>query len=228
MGKRILQDDGFWLRTLRKPNVELVRTGHRAHRPRRSRDGRRHGARSGRDLLRHRLPPQRLPRADGGHRSPRRVAARAVGRRAERVPRCVRARTSRTSSACTARAPTWRTARACSSTPSTRRATRWTRSTTRWRRAGAPSRCGSDVHDRYAAWHQEEISQLVWAHPSIAHSHYKNPAGQGVHAVAVADRPVLGAHPRTARRGLSAELNESVPKPHHNGAMPECKVPVPR
>jgi 4-hydroxyacetophenone monooxygenase len=35
-----------------------------------------------------------------------------------------------------------------------------------------------DVHDRYAAWHQEEISRLVWAHPSIRHSHYKNPAGK--------------------------------------------------
>jgi 4-hydroxyacetophenone monooxygenase len=35
-----------------------------------------------------------------------------------------------------------------------------------------------DVHDEYAEWHQREISQLVWAHPSIRHSHYKNPAGK--------------------------------------------------
>ena len=35
-----------------------------------------------------------------------------------------------------------------------------------------------DVHDEYAEWHQLEISQLVWAHPSITHSHYKNPAGK--------------------------------------------------
>lgn len=35
-----------------------------------------------------------------------------------------------------------------------------------------------DVHDAYAEWHQREISQLVWAHPSIRHSHYKNPAGR--------------------------------------------------
>jgi 4-hydroxyacetophenone monooxygenase len=34
------------------------------------------------------------------------------------------------------------------------------------------------AHDRYAAAHQSEISQLVWAHPSIAHSHYKNPDGK--------------------------------------------------
>lgn len=35
-----------------------------------------------------------------------------------------------------------------------------------------------DVHDTYADWHQREISQLVWAHPSITHSHYKNPSGK--------------------------------------------------
>jgi 4-hydroxyacetophenone monooxygenase len=35
-----------------------------------------------------------------------------------------------------------------------------------------------DVHDTYAEWHQREISELVWAHPSITHSHYKNPAGK--------------------------------------------------
>jgi 4-hydroxyacetophenone monooxygenase len=34
------------------------------------------------------------------------------------------------------------------------------------------------AHDQYATWHQAEISQLVWAHPSIKHSHYKNPAGK--------------------------------------------------
>jgi 4-hydroxyacetophenone monooxygenase len=35
-----------------------------------------------------------------------------------------------------------------------------------------------DAHDTYAQWHQDEISRLVWAHPSITHSHYKNPAGK--------------------------------------------------
>ncbi|MCU1374543.1 MAG: putative flavoprotein involved in transport, partial [Actinomycetia bacterium] len=36
----------------------------------------------------------------------------------------------------------------------------------------------TDVHDTYAEWHQAEISELVWAHPSITHSHYKNPNGK--------------------------------------------------
>ena len=35
-----------------------------------------------------------------------------------------------------------------------------------------------DVHDEYVERHQAEISQLVWSHPSITHSHYKNPNGK--------------------------------------------------
>lgn len=36
----------------------------------------------------------------------------------------------------------------------------------------------SEVDDAYADELQREISQLVWAHPSIEHSHYKNPDGR--------------------------------------------------
>lgn len=35
-----------------------------------------------------------------------------------------------------------------------------------------------DVHDDYAAKHQSEISQMVWAHWSVKHSHFKNPDGK--------------------------------------------------
>ena len=35
-----------------------------------------------------------------------------------------------------------------------------------------------EVNDAYTERHQREINQLVWAHPSITHSHYKNPAGK--------------------------------------------------
>jgi 4-hydroxyacetophenone monooxygenase len=35
-----------------------------------------------------------------------------------------------------------------------------------------------DVHDRYVEELTREISSLVWAHPSIRHSHYKNPDGK--------------------------------------------------
>ena len=44
-----------------------------------------------------------------------------------------------------------------------------------------------DVHDAYQQRYQAEIAQMVWAHWSVKHSHYKNPRRQGVHPVAVAD-----------------------------------------
>jgi 4-hydroxyacetophenone monooxygenase len=36
----------------------------------------------------------------------------------------------------------------------------------------------AEAHDDYMARYQAEISQLVWSHPSIRHSHYKNLAGK--------------------------------------------------
>ena len=35
-----------------------------------------------------------------------------------------------------------------------------------------------DVHDRYVDELTGAISSLVWAHPTIRHSHYKNPDGK--------------------------------------------------
>jgi 4-hydroxyacetophenone monooxygenase len=35
-----------------------------------------------------------------------------------------------------------------------------------------------DVHDEYAAKYQHEIAQMVWAHRSVKHSHFKNPDGK--------------------------------------------------
>jgi len=35
-----------------------------------------------------------------------------------------------------------------------------------------------DAHDRYLEELVERISSLVWAHPTIQHSHYKNPEGR--------------------------------------------------
>jgi 4-hydroxyacetophenone monooxygenase len=36
----------------------------------------------------------------------------------------------------------------------------------------------ADVHDEYAQRYRSEISQMVWAHPSIQHSHFKNRVGR--------------------------------------------------
>ena len=35
-----------------------------------------------------------------------------------------------------------------------------------------------EAHDEYVERYRKEIGQLVWAHPSITHSHYKNPEGK--------------------------------------------------
>jgi 4-hydroxyacetophenone monooxygenase len=35
-----------------------------------------------------------------------------------------------------------------------------------------------DAHDEYVERYRHEIDQLVWSHPSIEHSHYKNPQGK--------------------------------------------------
>ena len=35
-----------------------------------------------------------------------------------------------------------------------------------------------DAHDEYVERYQAEIGQLVWSHPAITHSHYKNPQGK--------------------------------------------------
>jgi 4-hydroxyacetophenone monooxygenase len=35
-----------------------------------------------------------------------------------------------------------------------------------------------DVHDEYRARYEKEIAQLVWAHESVKNSHYKNPEGK--------------------------------------------------
>jgi 4-hydroxyacetophenone monooxygenase len=35
-----------------------------------------------------------------------------------------------------------------------------------------------DVHDEYAQRYRSEIAQMVWAHPSIQHSHFKNRNGR--------------------------------------------------
>lgn len=35
-----------------------------------------------------------------------------------------------------------------------------------------------EAHREYALRYQDEIAQMVWSHPSIRHSHYKNPSGR--------------------------------------------------
>ena len=111
-GKRTLQDNGSWLRTLTRDNVELVRTPIARIERRRRRHRRRRAPPGRRDRLRHRLPGQPNAVADEGRRPQRNRPAGRGGASGPRPTSASRCRSSRTSSACTARAPTWRTAAA--------------------------------------------------------------------------------------------------------------------
>ena len=73
---------------------------------------RRRAPRGRRDRLRHRVPRQPLPLADGGRRPGRRGAGRASGATSPRPTSASPCPGSRTCSACTDRAPTWPTAAA--------------------------------------------------------------------------------------------------------------------
>ena len=78
-GKRTLQDNGSWLRTLTRENVELVRTGHRPHRGRRHRHRGRPTLSGRRHRVRHRIQGQQDPVADEDRWTGRRNPRRALG-----------------------------------------------------------------------------------------------------------------------------------------------------
>jgi 4-hydroxyacetophenone monooxygenase len=177
MGKRILQDDGFWLRALRKPNVELVRTAI------------------------DRIVPDGVVTADGTHR-PADVICYATGFRHNDFLASMQV-TGRGGVSLREQWGDEPTAYLgitvpnfpnlfCVYGPGTNlahSASLFFHSEYQTSHAMDAIRAvlvsGSqaievrpEAHDRYAERHQAEISQLVWAHPSITHSHYKNPAGK--------------------------------------------------
>ena len=176
-GKRPLQDDGFWLQSLRKPNVELVRTGI------------------------DRIVADGVVTVDGTHR-PADVICYATGFRHNEflAPMAVIGRGGISLRDQWGDEPTAYLGVSMPNFPNlfclygagtnlahsaslffhseyqTSHALEVIRRVlTSGARAAEVRR---DVHDRYADWHQREISQLVWAHPSIKHSHYKNPQGK--------------------------------------------------
>ena len=111
-GKRTLQDNGSWLRTLTRDDVDLVRTGIDHIEPDAvvTVDGERHEA----DVIVYAtgFHANRGAVADGHHRSRRRRPARRCGASARRPTSASPCPTSRTCSACTAPAPTSPTAAA--------------------------------------------------------------------------------------------------------------------
>ena len=179
-GKRTLQDNGSWLRTLTRDNVELVRTGIDHIEPDAIVDRRRRPARGRRDRLRHRLPRQ--PRS----LCPMEIIGRdgadlrdAVGRSARRVPRHHRARASRTSSACTG--PGTNLAHGGSLIFHSECQMRYITRVPRRSSIDGGLRAMEPRQDGYDDWHeriQAELETLVWSHPSIEHSFYKNADGE--------------------------------------------------
>ena len=176
-GKRLLQDDGYWLQGLRKPNVELVRTAIE------------------------RIEPDGIVTTDGVKR-PADVICFATGFQHNDflAPMEIRGRDGVSLREQWGEEPTAYLGVYVPNFPNlfclygpgtnlahssslffhsefqTSHAMEAIRLTLT---SGARSiEVRRDVHDEYAKWHQEEISQLVWAHPSIRHSHYKNPAGK--------------------------------------------------
>jgi 4-hydroxyacetophenone monooxygenase len=176
-GKRTLQDDGSWLACLRKPNVELVRTGIE----RIVRDG--------------------VVTVDGRH-VPADVICYATGFRHNDYlwPMTITGRGGRTLREQWGHEPTAYLGITvpnfpnlfCLYGPGTNLAHGGSlifqsecqvnyvmdalRTLLTSGRRSAEAR--SDVHDEYAAKYRGEIAQMVWAHPSIKHSHFKNPDGR--------------------------------------------------
>ncbi len=177
MGKRILQDDGFWLQALRRPNVELVR-----------------------DAI-DRIVPDGVVTVDGVHR-PADVICYATGFRHNEflAPMTVTGCNGTSLRDQWGDEPTAYLGVSvpnfpnlfCLYGPGTNLAhssSLFFHSEYQMSHAmdvirfvltndARVAEVRRDVHDHYAAWHQREISRLVWAHPSIKHSHYKNPAGK--------------------------------------------------
>jgi len=176
MGKRILQDNGSWFRCLKKPNVELVRTAIERIEPKgiRTVDGVLHEA----DAICYAT----------GFRHNEFVAFDMIGRDGASlhgqwgneptaylgitVPRfpnlflCYGPGTNLAHSAGLFFHSEFQTMHAMDAIH-------------RVLASGARTiEVREEVHDRYADELTREIAGLVWAHPTIQHSHYKNPDGK--------------------------------------------------
>jgi 4-hydroxyacetophenone monooxygenase len=176
-GKRILQDDGTWLRTLQRPNVELVRTGIE------------------------RIVPDGVVTTDGQH-YPADVICYATGFRHNEFLGSMKV-TGRNGTSLRDQWGEEPTAYLgitmpnfpnlfCIYGPGTNLAfgaslfyhsefqVHYALEVMHETLASASvsSEVRAEAHDDYAERYQEEIGQLVWSHPAITHSHYKNSNGK--------------------------------------------------
>ena len=176
-GKRILQDDGTWLRTLQRPNVELVRTGIE------------------------RVVPDGIVTTDGDH-VPADVICYATGFRHNEFLASMHV-TGRNGISLHDQWGDEPTAYLgitmpnfpnlfCIYGPGTNLAfgaslfyhsefqVHYALEAMRETLASGARWCEvrAEAHEEYADRYQEEIGQLVWSHPAITHSHYKNREGK--------------------------------------------------
>ena len=175
--KRMLQDNGSWLACLRKDNVELVRTGIE----RIVADGviTVDGTFRPADVIcyatgfRHNdfLWPMTSPAATARSCA----SSGATSRRRTSASRC---RTSRTSSACTG--PGTNLAHGASLIFQSECQVDYVMNALRELLTSGSRTLEPrpEVQDEYADRYQSEISQMVWAHESVKHSHFKNPNGK--------------------------------------------------
>ena len=220
MGKRILQDNGSWLRALQKPNVELVRTRIERIVP----DGVvTSTARSIRPTSSVTPPGSATTSSSRRWRSSGGTASPCASSGATSPPRtsASRCRTSRICSACTDRGRTWPSAPACSSTPNSRFTTR-----SEAIHDDAGLRC---AEGRGPAGRARRLRRAVPAGdrpagvvPPVDHAQpLQESRGQGLHAVAVAARAVLGVDPpRRPRATTSSAGSERLTSPRHFGSLP--------
>jgi 4-hydroxyacetophenone monooxygenase len=176
MGKRILQDNGSWFRCLKKPNVELVRTGIERIEPEgiRTVDGVLHEA----DAICYATGFQHnefvgfdMTGRDGTSLHGRwgKEPTAYLGITVPRFPNlflCYGPGTNLAHSAGLFFHSEFQTMHAMDAIH-------------RVLASGARTiEVRENVHDRYADDLTREIAGLVWAHPTIQHSHYKNPDGK--------------------------------------------------
>jgi 4-hydroxyacetophenone monooxygenase len=177
MGKRILQDNGSWMRCLKKPNVELVRTGIERIVPDGvvTLDGRLHEA----DVIcyatgfRHNqylAPMEVTGRAGVSLREQWGDEPTAyLGITVPNFPNLFMLY-----------GPGTNLAHSASLFLHSEFQVHYTMDAIhRVLAAGARTiEVDREAHDEYVQRYEKEIGQLVWSHPSITHSHYKNPAGK--------------------------------------------------
>jgi 4-hydroxyacetophenone monooxygenase len=177
MGKRILQDDGTWLRTLKLPNVELVRTGI---------DHIERDAVVTVDGIRH--PADAMCYATGFRHNEYLAPMEVIGRKGASLRRQWGEEPSAYLGITVPNFPNLfilygpgtNLAHSASLFLHAEFQVHYTMESIRQvlARGARTIEVRTDVHDDYLNRYQEEIGQLIWSHPSITHSHYKNADGR--------------------------------------------------